>query len=259
MMGVSAAFLRRGRHGEFARRSIRLGMIAALVGAAASGGTGHWHAMQVARCQPLKLAAGEGIYKTQKGAPLMLFGIPDSRNRTVHWAVRIPKLLSLLATGDLNGEVKGLESEPNEDNWPPVELTFWAFHVMVGLGLFFLALPAWGLWRMRKGKLADSPGLLTLMLWSIPLPLLASQLGWMAVEVGRQPWIVYGVMRTADAASPASVVPAWQVLTAIIAFAVVYAALLVLWIYLIRRIVRAGPATAEAPDDSAPAPRAPAG
>lgn len=243
MMGVSAAFLRKGRCVEFATRSMRGALVAALVGAAAVGITGHVHAMQVARTQPVKLAAFEGLFETQKGAPALLFGIPDAENRTVHYAVGIDTGLSWLAEMDGEAEIQGL-NDTDPANWPPVGVVFFSFHIMVMLGTYFIALPLLGLWMLRKGRLGKTKWLLTAMCWSIPLPFIANELGWIAAEVGRQPWIVYGVMRTSDAASPASVVPAGQILAVIIVLSVIYAALFGAWIYVLRRQIQAGPGEA---------------
>ena len=240
VMGVSAGFLRKGRHVEFATRSIKGALVMAMLGALAVGATGHGHAVQVARTQPTKLAAYEGLFETRKGAPALLFGIPDAEERTVHFAVGIPKGLSWLAKMDGDAEVQGLDATDPKD-WPPLAMTFYPFHIMVMLGAYFVALPALGLWMLRKGRLLKAKWLLTAMCWSIPLPFIANELGWIAAEVGRQPWIVYGVMRTADAASPASVVPAGHILAVIIAFSVVYVALFAGWVYLLRRQIHAGP------------------
>jgi len=247
VMGVSAAFLRKGRHVQFATRSMHGALVMALLGSLAVGMTGHGHAVQVARTQPTKLAAYEGLFETQQGAPLVLFGFPDAENRTVHCAVTVPKALSVLAWSDPDAWVLGLDATRRED-WPPLAMTFYPFHIMVALGLYFIVLSAVGLWASRKGTLPGRKWLLTAMCWSMPLPFIANELGWIAAEVGRQPWIVYGRMRTADAASPASVVPAGQILAVIIAFSVVYAGLFAAWIYLLRRQVHAGPgeATTEA-------------
>ena len=246
MAGISAGFLRKGRHVELAKRSIRGALIAAMLASAASAVTGHLHAVQVAHTQPVKLAAYEGLFETQKGAPALLFGIPDAQKRTVHYAVRIPKALSLLTTFDPDAEIQGLDTvEPTD--WPPLKLTFYSFHLMVMLGGYFLLLSAAGLWRLRKGTLPKSKWLLTAMVWSIPLPFIANEVGWMAAEVGRQPWIVQGLLRTSEAASPAAVVPAGQILAVIIAFGVIYTGLFVAWVYLLCRVVRAGP-----PDQTTP-------
>jgi len=244
VMGVSASFLRKGRNVEFAMRSMKGALVAALLGAILVGGTGHAHAVQVAETQPMKLAAFEGLFETQKGAPAVLFGIPNAETRTVDYAISIPKGLSLLAASDPDAEVKGL-NEVDPEDWPPLAMTFFPFHIMVMLGGYFLALPILGLWMLRKGRLAKTKWLLRLMVWSIPLPLLVNELGWIAAEVGRQPWVVYGVMRTSDAATPAQVVSAGQILAVIIAFALVYALLFATWVYLLRRQIQAGPGESE--------------
>ena len=249
--GVSAAFLRKGRHVEFATRSIKIGLVGALIGVVGIAGTGHAHAVQVARNQPVKLAAYEGLFETQKGAPLLLFGLPDAENRTVHCAVGIPKALSWLAHMDGEAEVQGLDAVDPKD-WPPLLPVFFSFHLMVALGGYFGALALAGLWMLRKGKLHKARRLLTIMVWTIPLPFLANELGWMATEIGRQPWIVYGVKRTSELATPASVVSAGQILAVLIFFIVIYTGLFIAWVYLLRRQIKTGPGEAplEAPQVS---------
>ena len=244
VMGVSASFLRKGRNVEFAMRSMKIALVAALLGAILVGGTGHAHAVQVAETQPVKLAAYEGLFETRKGAPAVLFGIPNEETRTVDYAITIPKGLSMLVAADPDAEVEGLDKTDPKD-WPPLAMTFYPFHIMVMLGGYFLVLPLLGLWMLRKGRLAKTKWLLRLMMLSIPLPFIVNELGWIAAEVGRQPWIVYNVRRTSEMVSPASVVPAGQILAVIIAFALVYALLFGAWIYLLRRQIQAGPGEAD--------------
>ncbi|HOD82570.1 MAG: Cytochrome bd-I ubiquinol oxidase subunit 1 [Planctomycetes bacterium ADurb.Bin126] len=234
--GIGAYMMLKGRQIEMARRSVKAGLCVTLAAALLQFGLGHYHAVQVAHTQPEKLAAFEGLFETQKQAPALLFGIPDEKTGTVSHAVRIPGLLSLMAFGDADAEVKGLNDFPRS-NWPPLAMTFYPFHLMVLLGGWFVVLPAMGLVLFRRRLQGGSRWLLWVMVLSIPLPFIANELGWIAAEVGRQPWIVYGVMRTADAASPVAVVPAGQILAAIILLSLVYLALLGVWFHLIRRTI----------------------
>ncbi len=240
VFGLSAWLCLHGRSPEVARRSLVAAMVMAFVAAAAQFPLGHYHALQVAHTQPEKLAAFEGLYETRTRAPALLFGVPNDEAERVDYAVGIPGGLSLLVYGDLDAEVKGLKDFPKDER-PPVALTFYSFHVMAMLGGYFVALPALGLWLWRRKKLFDSRWFLKLAFWSIPLPFLANELGWIAAEVGRQPWIIYHVLRTAEAASPRDVVPGRQILIDLVATLVLYALLFTVWVYLIRRMLKAAP------------------
>jgi cytochrome d ubiquinol oxidase subunit I len=240
VLAVGAWYMLRGVHREFAAETVRFAMWAALLLSLAQIGIGHWHAVQVAHTQPEKLAAVEGLFETQRRAPALVFGIPDEEAGTVRAEARIPGLLSLLAFGDPDAEVKGLDAFPREE-WPPLLLTFLTFHAMVGLGFLFVAAPALGIFLMRKGRLEASRWFLRLAVCMAPLPFLANELGWITAEVGRQPWAVYRLLKTADGVTPG--LPAWQVLASLIMFAALYAVLFVLWLMFLRDIIRAGPKT----------------
>jgi len=236
VMGVSAYHLLRRQHLEFFTKSFRLGLTLALIFSLAEVVQGHLHGSAVARIQPTKLAAMEALWDTQKRAPQILFLLPDEKNeRNLVEFGRLPGALSLLAFHDPEAEVKGLKDFPPEER-PPVLLTFLAFRLMVGLGFLFVFLTGFT-WCRRK-RLLESPGLLKVLVWSIPLPYIALQAGWMVTEVGRQPWIVYGLMKTKDAVSPIAVS---QVGITLAAFLLVYGALGAVAFYLIRRFVLQGP------------------
>jgi cytochrome d ubiquinol oxidase subunit I len=204
---------------------------------------GHFHAQQVARTQPEKFAAIEGLYTSQTGAPLAVFAVPFTRPPQLRAAIEIPGLLSWMAFGDVNAPVRGINEFPPE-NRPPLWLTFVSFHNMVVLGLFFIAATGWGVLLLLRQKLWERRRYLRLLVWSIPLPIVAMQLGWVATEVGRQPWIVYGLLRTSDAASRS--VGAGEVLFSTILFTLVYLALGALWLFLMVREVKHGPEPARA-------------
>jgi cytochrome d ubiquinol oxidase subunit I len=238
MAGVSAWYLLKGRHLEFARKSLKVSLIAGFIAAALQIPLGHWHAVQVTHTQPEKLAAFEGLFETQKGAPLLLFGIPDAEEGKVHAAIKIPGLLSFLTSGDFDAEVKGLNDFPKEE-WPPLLLPFVSFHLMFMMGVAFAGLTALGVFLLWRKKLFDSRWFLKLVMLALPLPIIANELGWMAAEVGRQPWIVYRLFKTSEAISTA--VPAWQVLFSIVMFSLIYLLLFSVWIFLLRRAVRKGP------------------
>lgn len=236
MAGISAWYLLKGRHQEFARRSLQIGLVAAAVTSLLIVVTGHFHSEQVGLTQPAKMAAFEGLFRTEQGAGLVIWGFPDVANQTVRLRIAVPKLLSFLIYFDPNAAVAGLDQFPRED-WPPVELAFYPYHLMVLLGGWFILLSWLGI-LLGKRRFSNRAFLWAVLL-SLPLPWLSLELGWMAAELGRQPWAVYGLLRTRDAVSV--VVPAEQVLATIILFVLIYSALLALVIFLLRREIIRGP------------------
>lgn len=238
MAGISAYYLLKKRHVEFARKSLYVCLSAALAFSVIQGALGHWHAQQVAKTQPEKLAVIEGHWDTSTQASLLIFGIPDPENEITRYAVGIPGGLGFLAFNDFNAEVKGLKEFPLEER-PPVFLPFYSFHLMVALGGYFILLSAVGLFLFKRKEITEQTGYLKILLFSMALPLLANELGWIVAEVGRQPWIVYRVMRTAEAFS-ANVSPD-QILASIIGFTLIFSVILGLWIFLVRRMVLDGP------------------
>lgn len=200
--GVHALMIVRGSHVAFHTRAFRIAAVFAAVAAILQPLSGDLSAKDVARRQPAKLAAMEAHFHTEKGAPLIVGGIPDEKNKKVDYAVKIPGLLSFMVSEDFNAEVKGLDSIP-EENHPPVAVTHYAFQVMVGLGMIMLLISVLyfiGLWR--KKQWVESRSLLKLFVLATPLGFIAVEAGWTVTEVGRQPWIINGIMRTADAVTP---------------------------------------------------------
>ena len=238
MLGVSAWYLRKKRHVEFARKSLKVALVFGFIVALAQVPIGHGHAVQVAKNQPVKLAAFEGLFETQKSAPLLLFGYPDAEKRKVNMAVKIPGMLSFLVSGSTDTVIKGLNDFPKKD-WPPLVITFVSFHMMFLLGMYFIGLTAFGMFLLWRKKLYQNKFFLWLALLSTPLPIIANELGWMAAEVGRQPWVVYNIFRTSDAIS--TTVPAGQILFSIIMFSIIYMLLFAVWLFLITRQIRLGP------------------
>lgn len=239
MAGISAYYLIKETNVNIAKKSMK---IAVIVGLAASVlevfPFGHTHAQQVARTQPEKFAAIEGLYTTQNGAPIVLFAIPQSQPPELKASIEIPNMLSWLAFGDMNAKIKGINEFP-KDEIPPLVLTFVSFHTMVALGVFFILVMLWAAVSLYRNKLWENKLLLKIFLWSIPLPLIACQVGWITAEVGRQPWIVYKLMKTAHAAS--ITVTAGELLFSIILFGIIYALLLGVYLYLLVREVKKGP------------------
>ena len=240
--GTSAWYLLRGRHGEIARRGFSLALGAAAILAPLQIFAGDLHGLQVRDHQPMKVAAMEGLWETTRGAPFIVFGIPDRKAERTRYAIEIPYAGSLILTHRLDGEVKGLKEVKPEDR-PPVIWVFWTFRLMAGIGVFLLAVAALGLWQRWRKRLYASRFLQRLAVASVPLGFVATIAGWMTAEIGRQPWTVHRLLRTADSVSP---VPAASVLTSLVLFVVVYVFLLAAFLFFVNRLIRKGPDEAEA-------------
>ncbi|MBN1128583.1 MAG: cytochrome ubiquinol oxidase subunit I [Chitinispirillaceae bacterium] len=199
---------------------------------------GHEHIMNVLHHQPVKSAAYEGIFSTIRGAPLYITGIPDANRDTILYGIKIPGLLSLLEAFDPNAEVKGLHEFPR-DTWPPVNVIFTTFHLMVGIGFTLIGAGILGLILLVRKRLYTTRWFLRLLPWLVPLPFLANELGWIGTEIGRQPWLIWGVLKTADAFTPA--VQPGSVIGSMIVLVAVYSILSAALVIALRRIVSAGP------------------
>jgi len=227
---VHAFFLLRDRTNAFHRTAFGISLAVAVIGIPLQMVSGDMIARMVAHRQPAKFAAMEAHYRTEAGAPITIGGIPDDAAMTTRYGLRIPRGLSLLATGDPNASVRGLDTIPR-DEWPNTRIVHWAFDLMVGAGSAMLAIAAWAGWLWwRRRRVPDDRWLLRALVVAGPLGLIAIEAGWIVTEVGRQPWIIYGVMRTADAVTPMTglVVP-------FVTFTVVYLFLSVILVYLLRR------------------------
>ncbi len=236
VMGVSAWHILRNNELEFFKKSFRIAATFTLVFALFEIFNGHLHGAEVAETQPTKLAAMESHWETKKSAPMYLFLIPDEENeRNSLELFPIPGMLSMLAYHSPSAEVKGLKDFPKDER-PPVGLTFFGFRIMVGLGFLFglLAILAW----LKRNAPETAPTLLKVLILAIPLPYLAIEAGWVVAEVGRQPWIVYGLMKTKDAVS---VLASSQVLISLIAFVAFYSFLGIIDFYLLAKYARKGP------------------
>lgn len=236
-ISVSAWYLLKDRHHAFARASMRIALWVALAASSLQLITGHSSAIGVAKYQPAKLAAFEGHYNTGGNAASYLFGWVDEREEKVI-GPKVPGLLSWLAHGRFDAEVKGLKDFPKEDR-PPVGLPFQMFHAMVVAGLLQLGLAAIGVVLLRGDRLIRCRPLLWIMVLSVLGPQIANQAGWWAAEVGRQPWIVYGLLRTSEGLSAA--VSAEAVLTSLILFTIVYVLLFAVFLYLLNDKIQKGP------------------
>jgi len=236
VMGISAYHILRRQHSGFFLRSFRMALVLGLISSLFVVFEGHMHGADLAMKQPAKLAALEAHWETGTYAPVYIFALPDQEKaRNSIQIGPIPGALSILAFHTPSAEVKGLRDIPVSER-PPVTAVFFSFRLMVTLGLLFalLTIAAW----FRRNKLESSPLLLRIMLYAIPLPYVTCALGWTVTELGRQPWIVYGLMKTTDAVSP---VAASQVGISLVAFILVYSLLGIAAFGLMARSARQGP------------------
>jgi cytochrome d ubiquinol oxidase subunit I len=235
---VSAFYILRGRHGALARKSLKLSVLFGAAACLALPLSGDSQARKLASTQPAKLAAFEGLYKTEANAPLSLIGFPDDARQETRFEVAVPGLLSFLVHGRADAAVTGLDAFQAEDR-PPVAASFLLYHAMVGAGVLLAALFALAAWRLRGGRLYKDTLLLYALVAGVLAAFAANELGWAAAEVGRQPWIVYGLLRTKDAVSRA--VPAAHVAASIVMFSVVYGLLFVVWVTVLDDKIAHGP------------------
>lgn len=246
VVGISAYHLLRKREVDFFQRSLKLAAVIGIISSVLVGLIGHSQGQNVFRIQPMKMAAAEALWETENPAALSLVAIIDETNQTNPFAIRIPGMLSFLAYNSFSGEVKGIQelqaqfvAEHGEGNYiPPVTITFWTFRIMVGVGFLMVLLMLLLIIQLIR-KRPIPKWLLWLMPFALLLPYLANSTGWLLTEMGRQPWIVYGVLRTEDSLSP-NVTPG-MVLTSLIIFTVIYGVLMVIDIYLLARFAKAGP------------------
>ncbi|HMH66162.1 MAG TPA: cytochrome ubiquinol oxidase subunit I [Rhizomicrobium sp.] len=245
VMGVAAYLLRRGKSAAEARLmlSITLWLLTVLVPLQIL--LGDMHGLNTLHHQPAKLAAIEAHWDREARAPLTLFAIPDQQAETNHYAIDVPLLGSLILTHDINGVVPGLKDYPREDRAPAI-IPFFAFRIMVGIGLVMLGIVALGLLLRLRKRLYDRDWFLRALMWASPLGFLAVVAGWTTTEVGRQPWTVYGVMRTAASVTPS--LTGFDVLLSLLGYIAAYAVMFPAGLLMVRRIVRSGVTR----DDEAP-------
>ena len=241
MSSVGAFYLLNREYREFGRTFVRLGVIAGVIASSLMlSPTGDGQGKNILAHQPVTLAAMEGLFHTQQGAPIAILGQPDMEKRRLDNPLIVPRALSFLTYQKWAAEVKGLDAFPR-DTWPDnVPLLYYAYHIMVGLGTILMAVmivAAVALWR---GKLYDSRPLLWLLMLMLPFPYIATTAGWITAEVGRQPWLIYGIMRTPAGFSP--YVSSANTLFSLIGFMGMYAVLSILFLFLVYREIEAGPA-----------------
>lgn len=227
------------RDTEYGQLFLRTGVIAGLAGSLLVAAAGDIEGKNVAKHQPIKLAAMEGLFETKEGAELVLIGQPDMEKLKIDNPIHIPNLLSFLTYHRWKAEVKGLDAFPRED-WPTnIPLLYYSYHVMVGLGTIFIAIMMAGAFLLWRKKLFESRWLLWIIMLSFPFPYIANTAGWMTTELGRQPWLVYGLLRTADGVSPT--VSAGNSLFTLIGFMGMYFVQGVLFLFLVIKNINNGP------------------
>lgn len=236
VMSVSAYHLLKKQHVAFFEKSFKMALVLGLLSSIFVAVEGDFHGADVAETQPAKMAAMESLWETMPRAPVYLFAWPDEENERNSIEIgAIPGLLSFLAFKDFNATVQGLKDFPRDER-PNVLITSLSFKGMVALGTLFIALTIWG-W-LRRNRLTESPLFLKIMLFSAPLPYIANELGWILTEVGRQPWAVYGLLKTSNAAS---ILASSQVLFTLVIFILGYGLLGALAFYLMIRHIQKGP------------------
>jgi cytochrome d ubiquinol oxidase subunit I len=245
ILSVGAYYLKHNRAVAESKIMMRMSLVLLVIMVPIQIIVGDLHGLNTLKYQPTKLAAMEGIWETQRGVPASLFAIPDQDGETNHAEIAIPKLGSLYLTHDWNGEVKGLKEWPKEDR-PPVAVVYYAFRIMVGVAILMLLLVLSGLWLWWRGKLFESRRYMSVAEWGAPLGFIAVLAGWTVTEVGRQPWVIYGLMRTAHGVTPS--LTAFDVGLSLLLYAVAYLFIFSGGYVLLRRVVRIGPS--EAPEQN---------
>jgi len=240
MASIGAFYLLRREHEDHAQIFVRVGVLAAfLASLLLLFPTGDRQGANVASYRPVTLAAMEGLFETQRGAPIAILGQPDMAKKRLDNPLLVPRMLSLVTYQRWMAEVKGLDMFPS-DRWPDnIPLLYYCYHIMVGLGTIFIAVSGASVWKIRTGALFSSRGWLWVLLLALPFPYIANTAGWMSAELGRQPWVVYGLLRTREGAS--FNVSAGNALFTLIGFMGIYSLLSVLFLFLIYREIEHGP------------------
>lgn len=249
VMSITAYYILKNKHLEMAKKAFTIALVFGAISSGLMLVSGHFNARMVSQHQPAKLAALEAHFTTEPGGTrFYLFGIPDEEERTVKFGVAIPGALSFLVYDNFTTPVTALDQFPREE-WPPVAMTFYNFHLMVLLGLFFIALTLTGLYfRFVKKNIFEKRWLLWVFVFAVLGGYVANQAGWVAAEVGRQPWVVYGLLRTSDGVSKAVV--GEQVLISIIMFSFIYILLFAVWVFVMNSKIHHGPDPIAMPDES---------
>ncbi len=238
ILSVHAYYILKNKHVVLSKKAFKITLVVAAISSFAQLFTGHSSAEGVAENQPAKLAALEGHYEANAPADLYLFGWVDQKNEKVS-GLKIPGGLSFMLYQDFDAPVTGLNEFAKEDQPSQVNAVFQFYHIMVAIGMFLIGLSVFALWQWKRGKLFNQKWLLWVFVFTAILPQIANQVGWFAAEMGRQPWVVYGLLRTSDALSKS--VQANQVLFSLILFFIVYTILFLLFVYLMNKAIQKGP------------------
>ncbi|MCW5982877.1 MAG: cytochrome ubiquinol oxidase subunit I [Bryobacteraceae bacterium] len=246
MASIGAYYLLSGKHPEQARTFVKTGVIAGFTASVLMlFPTGDGQGKMVARHQPIALAAMEGLFETQARAPIAILGQPDVERGKLDNPLTIPGVLSMLTYRRWSAEVRGLDAHPR-DLWPDnIPLLFYSFHIMIGLGTIFIAVMSAAALLLWKGALYTSKAMLWTLALMLPFPYIANTAGWLTAELGRQPWLIYGVMRTS--AGPSTQVSSGNALFTLIGFMGMYALLSILFLFLVHREIDHGPEPDPAP------------
>ena len=262
VMGISAYHLIKKNQVENFRRSFQISAVIGCIAILLVILNGHSQTQHMVESQPMKIAAAEALWNTESPASFSLLTIGDLKQRRDVFSIRLPRMLCLLAYNQLDCEIQGIydlqaqyEQKFGPGNYiPPVAVSYWSFRIMVGAGFTMAALALYGLFMVMGGMFDERPRILRLFLWAIALPYIANTAGWLLAELGRAPWVVYGLMKIEDAISPS--VSGGYVLASLILFTLVYGALMVADLYLLIKFARAGPGDAlpreDVPDEPVP-------
>jgi cytochrome bd ubiquinol oxidase subunit I len=246
VLSINAWYILKNRHLDIAKPGFKIALVVALIFSLAQLYTGSRSADGVAKYQPTKLAAMEGHYDSLASADMYMFGWVNQHKQQAY-GLKIPGGLSFLIHGNFNTPVKGLNSFKKDEQPKQVNAIFQFYHLMIATGVCMIVLSLLACWYWKKGTLFDKRWLIHIFVWSVMLPQIANQCGWFTAEMGRQPWVVYGLLKTSDALSKK--VSANQVIFSLILFALVYALLLLLFLYLMNRKIQHGPETEKNADE----------
>ena len=247
LMAVSAFYLLNKRNVGLFRYSFKLGLVCAVIATTLVIGTGHFYTQYLGRIQPMKLAAMEGHWETSTRAPFIISALIDKQSQQNSCEISVPGLLSLLAANHLDTEVQGMKDLQESfaavygdgDYIPPITLLFWSLRLMVFIGFYLMLLLIVVFWYWHKQKLESNPLLLKAIMWSLPLIYIAHTAGWIITDVGRQPWLVYTIMRTEQGIS--KVVPAMNIWVSLPGYTIIYALIMAAALYFVRKTIATGP------------------
>ena len=237
VLSVSVYYHLKNKFIQFSKKIIPIAMTVAMMASIVQLFLGHEHAKIIAKYQPTKLAAFEGLYKTTSNAPLYIAGYTKpGEEKTI--GLSVPGMLSFLVYGDTQASVTGLREYPRSD-WPPVAKVFQTYHLMVSIGIFFILITIISIFLLIINRFYSKKFILRLWVWMVPLPVIANQLGWVSAEMGRQPWLVYGLLKTHEGISKS--VSANEILFSLVLFVIIYCLLFFVWIYIIDKEIKHGP------------------